>query len=235
MTREPARVFVSRRTRRSALAWALGLCVVLGLGYLALGRFAPLLTDPAALRAFVRGFGVWAPLAFVAIQAAQVVVAPIPGQLTGFAAGYVFGAVAGSVYSLVGITIGSTVAFWLSRRLGRPYVERVVTPETLDRFDDLAERNAAAGLFLAFLVPGLPDDAICFVGGLTDLPLWRLVLVAVAGRAPGFVLMAVAGARLASEQVVDAALLVLTLTALAVVGYLSRDRLVAWFAARNPR
>lgn len=222
-----ASVFVSHRSRRITLAWAAVLCLGIGLGYLALRRYAPFLTDPAGLRAFVHSFGVWAPLVFVAIQAAQVVLAPIPGQVTGFAAGYLFGTVAGAAYSIVGVTIGSAVVFWLSRCFGRTYVERVVTSETLSQFDDLTEQNATLGLFLAFLVPGLPDDAICFVGGLTGLPLHRLVLIAALGRTPSFVLMAFAGSRLASERFVDAGLLVLALGGLAVAGYLARDRLVA--------
>ncbi|MFB6171151.1 MAG: TVP38/TMEM64 family protein [Haloarculaceae archaeon] len=227
-----SRIFVSRRTRRSALAWLALLCVAVAAGALASERFLPALTEPAALRAFVGQFGVWAPVAFVAVQALQVVVAPIPGQVTGFVAGYLFGPVTGTVYSVVGVTLGSALAFWLSRRFGRPYVERVVTPETLARFDALADRNATAGLFLAFLVPGLPDDALCFVGGLTDLPLRRLVLIALVGRAPSFALMALAGARFASRRLVDAALLVLALAVLAAVGYRSRDRLLAWVSRR---
>lgn len=237
MTREDRRthIFISRRSRRVTLAWTAVLCLGVGLGYLAIRWYAPFLTDPAGLQTFVHGFGVWAPLVFVGLQAAQVVLAPIPGQVTGFAAGYLFGAVAGAAYSIAGVTVGSAVAFWLSRRFGRTYVERVVTSERLAQFDGLTEQDATLALFLAFLVPGLPDDAICFVGGLTDLPLWRLVLVALLGRTPSFALMALAGAQLASERFVDAALLALALGVLTVAGYLARDRLVAALArTRRP-
>lgn len=221
-------VFVSVRTRRNALTWAALICFALALSYLAVRRYAPFLTDPAGFQEFVQGFGAWAPLAFVAVQAAQVIVAPIPGQVTCFVAGYLFGAVAGAAYSILGATIGSAVAFWLSRRFGRAYVERVVTTETLARFDNLAESDATLGLFLAFLVPGLPDDAICFVGGLTEIPLRRLVVVALLGRTPSFVLMAVAGSELASDRVIEASLIALALMALAVTGYYFRGRLTAW-------
>lgn len=223
-------VFVSERSRDSVIRWCVALVVLLVGGFLLVRAYAPSLTDPESFRAFVLGYGVWAPVVFIGVQAAQVVVAPIPGQVTGVAAGYLFGPVWGSVYSVIGVAIGSTIAFWLARRFGRAYVERVVTPTTLARFDGLAERNAGTALLLAFLVPGLPDDALCFVGGLTDIPLRRLVLIATVGRAPSFVLSALVGAEVASSDWTTAALLAVFLTVLSVVGVLERERLARYLA-----
>ena len=50
------------------------------------------------------------------------------------------------------------------------------------------------GVFAVFVVPGLPDDVVCFVAGLTDLPLWQLVVIAAVGRLPTVFLMALVGA-----------------------------------------
>lgn len=221
------RVFVTSRTRNSVLRWAVGLAVLFVLGFFVVGHYVPFLTDPVELREFVLGFGVWAPVVFVAIQAAQVVVAPVPGQVTGVAGGYLFGPLWGSVYSIAGIGLGSSVAFWLARRYGRAYVERVVTPGTLARFDGIAEEDSTTVLFLAFLLPGLPDDALCFVGGLTTLPLRRLVLLAVVGRTPSLVLATLVGAELERTQWMTAGLLAAALLVLSVVGYLNRERLGA--------
>ena len=43
------------------------------------------------MRAYVESCGTWAPAAFIFLQSAQVVVAPIPGELTGAVRGFVFG------------------------------------------------------------------------------------------------------------------------------------------------
>jgi uncharacterized membrane protein YdjX (TVP38/TMEM64 family) len=189
--------------------------------------FAPTLFDPLALRALVLSFGPLAPVAFVLLQAVQVVVAPVPGQVVGLVGGYLFGAVLGTLLSLLGVAIGSTVVFVLSRRYGRPYVERWIVPETLDRFDDLVERAGLPGLFVVFFVPGLPDDAICFLAGLTTIPVRKLVAVAVVGRAPGFLLVAVAGADLAAGRLSAALWLLAALTAASLAGYLYREQIVA--------
>jgi uncharacterized membrane protein YdjX (TVP38/TMEM64 family) len=219
-------IFESRAARRSALLAALAVVAALG-GLVVLVRtYAPFLTSGAAFRAFVAGYGVYAPLAFVTLQVLQVLLAPIPGQVTGFASGYLFGAFWGSVYSILGIAIGSTLAFWLSRRFGRPFVERVVDADALARFDGIAARAGLPGLFVVFLVPGLPDDVLCFVGGLTDIDLRKLVAVAVVGRTPAFVLVNVSGAGFADGNLRVAVLALLLLVASTAWGYYNRDWLL---------
>jgi uncharacterized membrane protein YdjX (TVP38/TMEM64 family) len=47
------------------------------------------------------------------------------------------------------------------------------------------ERRGSLVIFLIFLFPFLPDDAVCFLAGLTPIPLLVLVLLAMAGRTPG--------------------------------------------------
>lgn len=90
--------------------------VVLLAAYLGVRRFAPYLLDAAGFREFVAGFGPWAPVAYVAVQAAQVVAAPVPGQVVGFAGGYLFGTLPATAYSLVGVAIGSYAAYALTDR-----------------------------------------------------------------------------------------------------------------------
>ncbi len=183
------------------------------------------LFDGRALREFVAGFGPLAPVVFVLLVAAQVVLAPIPGQAVGFVGGYLFGPVAGSVYAVLGLGIGSTVVFWLAKRYGRPFVERALPPETVDRFDAFVERAGTPALFLVFLIPGPPDDAVCFAAGLTDLRISRLVAIAVLGRAPSIVVTTVSGASLADGDAGLAIGLLVALAALAAVGYRYRRRL----------
>ena len=58
--------------------------------------------------------GAWAPVLFMLIMAA-VVVLLLPGALFTVGAGFVFGVVAGSVYVLLGTTFGAVLAFLIAR------------------------------------------------------------------------------------------------------------------------
>lgn len=224
-----AQVFASARSRRRfAVHLLVAVVVVVAVTVLA-RRHLGFLTNPADGRSFIRQYGVLAPVVLVVLQALQVVVAPVPGQVLAVVAGYLFGPWWGTLYNMIGITIGSTVAFWLSRRFGRSYVEGIVHDDALATFDGISDNYVRLSLFVVFLVPGLPDDVLCFVGGLTRVPLWQLVLIAIVGRAPGFFLVNVIGGYLGTGQFAAAAILTLVLVAFSVVGYLNRDRFTGLF------
>ena len=220
------RLFASPERGRRVLAHLLVLVALVVAGTLAVRAFVPELADPTAFRAAVLDFGPLAPLAYVVVLAVQVVVAPVPGHVLGFVGGYLFGPFWGTVYSLVGVTLGSTVVFVLSRRFGRPYVERMLAPELVSRFDAFVADSGTVGVFLVFLIPGLPDDAVCFLAGLTRLPLRRLVVLVAVGRAPAFALVSLAGAGAAAGAYGQVATLLGVFAALSLAGYLARGRLL---------
>src|SRR5262249_55548448 len=102
-----------------------------------------LYTDPAFLRAHLQVWGSWGPLVFIALQALQVVVAPIPGEVTGFLGGFLFGQWIGLGYSMVGLTAGSLFAFAVGRWLGAAFVQRLVSAEVWDRLGFVVEAEGA--------------------------------------------------------------------------------------------
>lgn len=223
-------VFRSPGARRRFLLHAAVVALVLVGAVVLLRPYWSLLADARALRHYVDGFGVWAPLAFIALQTAQVLLAPIPGQVMAVVGGYLFGPWWGTLYNMVGITVGSTLAFWLSRRYGRAYAERMFDDDALETFDTVADRHGLLALFVMFLIPGLPDDVLCFAGGLTTIPLRRLVLVAILGRAPAFFLVNVFGDLLATGDVYAATVLLVVIVALSVAGYRYRNLLLTFFS-----
>lgn len=153
-----------------------------------------ILTNEDLLLQWVSRWGVWAPVSIVLLQAGQVLLAPIPGQVIGLASGYLFGALPGAAYSILGTALGSLVAFGLARALGRPLVERVVPSHVLARLDGSARRRGLLFFVLAFLLPFLPDDLICFAAGLTPIPIPSLMLAVLVGRPPGIIVSTWVGA-----------------------------------------
>ncbi len=182
------------RQGRQRKDWRTILLVLLGVVILTLAAFvvfkwwAPLRSffgDTGEVTALTERWGMWAPVITIVLHAAQVVFAPIPGQALDLVNGYLFGPWIGTIYSMVGIVLSSALVMWLSRRFGRPLVERFVDPQTLDKLDRVTEQRGEMVIFLIFLVPFLPDDALCFLAGLTNIPLPKLVLLAAVGRLPG--------------------------------------------------
>jgi uncharacterized membrane protein YdjX (TVP38/TMEM64 family) len=179
---------VSQSRRLPARAqWLIGIgpLVLLITVVLALGpQIREAVSSPEALAKMVRDAGVSGALFMVGLQALQVIIAPIPGQVVNFVAGYVYGFPLGMLLSWLGTVLGAALAMTLARFLGRPVVERLVSPSFLARADALMAEKGLGFFFLAFLIPLLPDDAICLVAGLTPLPLSALIVAAAVGRLP---------------------------------------------------
>lgn len=121
---------------------------------------------------------------------------------------------------------GSYIVFRLSRRYGRTYVERAIDPLLIEKFDSFAGRRGLTALFVIFLIPGIPDEAICFVAGLTELRIRDVVIVSILGRVPSYLLINAAGAQLAADRIIEMTILVTVLLILTVVGYLWRTELL---------
>jgi uncharacterized membrane protein YdjX (TVP38/TMEM64 family) len=143
--------------------------------------------DQDRIRAWLADLGPIAPLASIGLNTAQVLLAPIPGQVVGLANGYLFGVLWGTVYSLAGVMLGSVLAMGLGRWLGRPVVVRLVGAATLARWDTLTARRGALFFFLVFLLPLVPDDVACFAVGLSPLSIPYILMLAALGRLPGLI------------------------------------------------
>ena len=148
-----------------------------------------LLEDKDRIREWLKGAGGWAPLVFILSQILQVLFAPFPGEATGLIGGFLFGVPLGMLYSTICLTIGSVLAFLLGRWLEVHFVARIVSPETLKRFDFLMEHQGALVAFFLFVVPGFPKDYLCFILGLSQMPLKLFLVISTVGRLPGTLML----------------------------------------------
>lgn len=230
-------LFSSRGARRRGIV-LLVVATVFFVGlYLALRRYAPFVFHAAELRLWLQQFGVLAPLVFTLIQIVQVIVAPVPGQVVALVAGYLFGPLAGTVYSLTGVLVGSAIAFSLAKRYGRSFVEEMLHEDVVARFDGFVDRVGIPGLIAFVVVPGLPDDAICFLAGLTTWRFRTFMAAIAVGRLPAYVLTVYAGGELASGRFLEGMVLIGSVVVFSAVGYYKQEAirdLVRGLEARNP-
>lgn len=194
-------------------------------------HYYDVLTDKELIKRFLKAAGPLAPVIFIVVQTLQVVFAPIPGEATGFIGGYLFGVPLGMLYSTIGLTLGSTLAFLLGRWLEAHFVARVVKPETLKRFDFLMERQGALVAFFLFVIPGFPKDYLCFILGLSLMPLKLFLLLSTVGRLPGTLMLTLQGAKVYEGDYLFSAILIGLCLLLGGILYYYRERLYAWLAS----
>ena len=224
---------------KTTMRWGIGSLVAAGLigyGVWLVATNAPayqflvrLYLDKRFLKQTLREWGALAPVIFIGLQALQVIIAPIPGELTGILGGYIFGEWVGLFYSTIGLTLGSVVAFAVGRWLGAHYVQRLVSPDVWRRLGFIVEAEGVILCFVIFLIPGLPKDMACYLFGLSPMPFWVFAVVSTLGRIPGTWILSAQGAHTASGDYVEVILLTALVVALALPLYYYRNRLVAWF------
>ena len=140
------------------------------------------------------------PIIYILLQVAQTVVAPIPGQVVSTVGGYIFGWW-GILWTMIGSSIGFFIVFWLARRFGRPLVEKIFKKSAIDKFDFVTGEHAAPILFAIFLIPGLPDDMVCYIAGLTKVPIKTLMVLVILGRFPSIVMNNLIGSGLSENNI----------------------------------
>ncbi len=228
---------ISRRRVTAAVgasAVVIGFCVWLVVTDAPAYRFVVrLYADPQFLKETLRRWGILAPLLFIALQALQVVLSPIPGEATGFLGGYLFGEWVGFVYSTIGLTLGSVAAFGVGRWLGVRFVRNLVSKETWARLGFIVEAEGAILCFIVYLIPGLPKDMVCYLFGISPMPLWVFAVVSGLGRMPGTWILSAQGARTATGQYIQVVAITAIAVALALPLYYYRQRLVAWLRGRG--
>jgi uncharacterized membrane protein YdjX (TVP38/TMEM64 family) len=187
-----------------------------------------LFSDREQIRQFISSFGSSAPPIFILIQILQVLLAPVPGEATGFIGGYLFGVLPGFIYSSIGLTLGSWLNFMIGRLLGERYVRKLIPPEQFEKIDRKVKRQGVIVLFILFLFPGFPKDYLCLALGLSTLPVKIFVLLAGVGRMPGTLVLSLQGAFLYEQNYVLLGILIGACLILALLCYVYRQRIYLW-------
>lgn len=145
------------------------------------------------LQEYILSHGKNAPLVFGIIQFLQVVISPIPGNITTVVGGALFGFWTSFTISSIAIVLGSIAAFGLARAFGRPLVEMIAGKEVTSKYFDTITKNKKILFALIILLPFFPDDIICFVAGISGMTWGFFMLCMLIARPPGLLISALVG------------------------------------------
>jgi len=157
-------------------------------------QFNDLLLDMEKARDFILSYQPYSALYFIGFQILQVIIAAIPGELTGFLGGLIFGGIPGFLYSVIGLTVGSAVAVTIGRVFERVFLERIIPTRLLDRFGNRVEKWGLLTVFIFYLIPGAPKDYMCYLIGLSRIPLIHFIVISAIARMPATLVLSLEGA-----------------------------------------
>jgi len=168
--------------------------------------------EPDRFRAWVDKQGLMAPIAFLGMLILQIIVAVIPGEPLEIAAGYAFGAWEGTLLCLLGSFFGRAAVFLLVRRFGTRAVEVFFPLDQLQALSFLQnKRKLTFWVFFLFFLPGTPKDLLCYIVGLTNLPLKSWLIISAIAPLPSIITSTVGGNALGMADY-DFAILIFIIT-----------------------
>ncbi len=145
------------------------------------------------LRELLSQHPLFAPFIFVFLQALQVVIAPLPGEVTGFIAGFVFGAFKGFFLSTFGILLGSIFAFYIARFFRERFLKAYEDHPLYQKTAEALKKWGGMGIFLLYLFPGFPKDLLNYFLGLMPVRLRAFLILSTLGRIPGTLALCLQG------------------------------------------
>jgi uncharacterized membrane protein YdjX (TVP38/TMEM64 family) len=143
---------------------------------------------------FLRSLGWIGPLVSIGLMMLQSIIAPLPSFVIAAANGMVYGIFWGTVISWIGGMAGAMLNFWLARRLGYGYVQKLAKKsKVLGRIDQISGKNGFAVIIIARLLPIVSFDAISLLAGLSSMRLAAFLIATGIGQIPGTLLYVILG------------------------------------------
>ena len=181
----------------------------------------------ALLESFLEQVGFWAPCIRLIDGTASDSGADSAPAIA-IAGSFVFGFWPGLLLNITGLFIGSMIAFVFARIFGKPLVDRMLGP----RYSEWLERiNTPRGwlvVALAFLIPFLPDDALCYLAALTTMHIRLFAVLVLFCRTPGIVFATLTGAGLFNLPWYGWAALMLLVAIICYFMWRRKDELEQW-------
>ena len=137
-----------------------------------------------ALQETLEGLGILGPLVLGLILLVTYIFAPLNGTpflLVGF---YLYGSNI-VFFSSIAAWVSSIINFWISRRWGRPLVEKMVGIKNINRIDKLTINYGFLAIFSLRVLTGALQDFVSYAAGLTPMKFSRYLLASTLGMIPG--------------------------------------------------
>jgi uncharacterized membrane protein YdjX (TVP38/TMEM64 family) len=139
--------------------------------------------NPDNIKKWLSDSGGLAPLLYIAIMMAAVVISPIPSLPLDIAAGAFFGPFLGTVYSVIGASAGAALSFLIARLLGRELVEKFLGGH-INFCRQCSDKVLTKIVFFSRLMPFISFDVISYGAGLTKMSLKNFIAATFLGMIP---------------------------------------------------
>lgn len=192
-----------RRARENKLFALLLIILILliSYSYFSNGIIYELLSnDLQDLTSLINSFGKLSAFVFIALIIIETVLAPIPGIIINAAGGITFGPWLATLLLVIGNFIGASICFFIAKRFGGFYFEKLIGVKRLAQFQKYSEKYGALVLFILRLNPITSSDLFSYLAGFIEMSYKKFILATMLGLIPSLFIQSYFGDFLIKES-----------------------------------
>lgn len=156
--------------------------------------------DISALRDYINSFGMWGPLISTLLMIFQSLLAPLPAFVLTFANAYLYGWYWGAALSWSSAMLGALLCFYIARGIGRPFAEKLITKNALDKMDHFFAEYGDYTIVVLRLLPFVSFDEVSYGAGFTDIRVNKFLIATGIGQLPATIVYSFVGGSLGGSK-----------------------------------
>ena len=129
----------------------------------------------------VQRMGAWGWILYILFMGFQSIAVPIPSELVLLSSGLVWGVFVGFILGMIGSFITGTLAYGISKKGGRPIVEKFIGKENIELVDYYIEKFGAPIIFILRAFPFMAFDPVSYVSGLLKISYRKYITATMLG------------------------------------------------------
>lgn len=138
------------------------------------------ITDIGTLRGIIESAGQFGIIVFFLLEVILFTLlcfVPVMNTATIVLGIVLFGAKTAFFISYFAGFVSASILFFIGDRFGERLVAKIIGKDELDRLQNMVDGKSKILLPFIFLIPGLPDEALSLVAGMTKMKYWYFALV----------------------------------------------------------
>lgn len=189
--------------------------------------------DFDGLRQFILSYGLWAPIASIALTVIQSLVPFVPGLIITITNAWIFGWQYGAFYSWIGALLGAMLDFCVARWYGRLVVEKIVNSKYLNLIDKFLRKHGLLAVMMTRLTPIIPFKVVSYGAGLTYMSPWQFVSATAIGQAPAIILYSILGQNITHNIRITITITSLLIVIVAIIYYYREEIIQKFFSNKE--
>lgn len=125
---------------------------------------------------FINRFEGFSWLIYILIIIIEVILAPIPGIVLNAAGGIIFGPWIGGTLALIGNIMGATICYFIAKRYGGFYFEKLIGEKRFNQFHKSSEKYGGWVLFTLRLNPLTSSDVFSYLAGFIKMSYKKFII-----------------------------------------------------------